>query len=302
MVMAGKAQSEILGTVILTGVLIVVVTITFMWGQPLIQKNIDRTEVNTAIDKLEEISDAILYTASTGSNNVVRLDLTSASFLVDELNNRIILETYSGVPIIASTEELPINYYELALMNENLAYNTTYTSSIDPQLSGYELNTRHTNTTINSEFYNVTVHQNTTSLEWNLACIWKDNAINQASDCAKTGGIIEKEGNNYEIINILTSGEAAYMNGALIENIGVLGSEPSGIISAKSIKVGDRQKITFYLTYRAMMSPTGELYKIIINCASGCSATSSEKTLIVSRTNTLREENITTTYVLLGVQ
>jgi hypothetical protein len=113
--MKGKAQTGVLGVVVLTRILLAIVSVTYLWGQPLIQKNVDRAQVNLVLEKLDELNDAILYTASTGSNSIIDLDLTNSVFLIDYDNNRAIYETYSTVPIIASIEEVPINYYELAV-------------------------------------------------------------------------------------------------------------------------------------------------------------------------------------------
>jgi hypothetical protein len=297
----GKAQSEILGTIVLTGILLVIVAVTFLWGTPIIQKNIDKGSMNLIIQKIGEINSAITYTASTGSNSVVELDLRTSSLLVDTENNRLIIEATSSVPIIASIDEMPINYYELATTRENVAHDTTNLISTDPSITGYNLDTHHANTTISSTFYNVSVYENTTSSNWELVCIWT-STLTENSDCAYIGETIVKEGNEYELVSILSSGTAAYFNGATIENAGVLGSEPSGIISAKSLRVGDKEKITFYLTYRKMIAPTADEYKLLIDCTMGCSASGSTKTLVISRTNTVREANATTTYINIGVQ
>ncbi|VVB74533.1 Uncharacterised protein [Candidatus Tiddalikarchaeum anstoanum] len=296
-----KSQSEVLGTVVLTGILLLVVSITFLWGQPLIQKNIDKGQINTIMEKLNEINDAVISTASTGSNNIVELDLTTSAILLDELNNKIIMTTTSSVPVIASNTELPINYYELATTRENIAYNTTTLTTTDPGITGYNTQTHHANTTINTTIYNISVYQNTTSNNWELTCIWK-NTLNNNNDCAKTGENILKENNAYELISILTGGDAAYFSGPIIENLGVLGSEPAGIISAESIRVGNKEDITFYITYRGMTAPTGEEHKILISCTSGCSASGTTKKLTTTRTNIIRESNITTTYINIGVE
>ncbi|MBN1923566.1 MAG: hypothetical protein JW791_02285 [Nanoarchaeota archaeon] len=300
--MVRVAQTGILGIVILTAILLVIVSVTFLWGQPLIQKNVDRANINLIMDKMDEINDAVLYTASTGSNSIVDLDLSASSFVVDTDNNRVVYETYSTVPIIASTQEVPVNYYELAEERETITYNTSSTYNVDPQVTGYELITHHGNTTIDSVFYNVTVHENTGTNEWELVCFWKDYTIKEAADCAMIGEAVTKQGVSIDVIGIITAGEGVYALGDYVENFGVLGSEPSGIISAQSLSLRDKEKVTFYLTYRTMISSYDEEYKIIIDCADNCVASNVDKKLLISRTNVVMSSDQVTTYINLEVQ
>lgn len=298
-----SAQTGVLGMVVLTGIVIVIISITFMWGQPLIQKNVDKAQINMVMEKLDEINDAIIYTASTGSNNIVSLDLTNSAFLIDESSNRIMYQTYSSVPIISGTEEVPINYYELATIRESLTYNTTDTSNSDPIVTGYETITHHkSNITIGGVLYNATIHENSSNNEWDLLCLWKDYSITESTDCARSGETITQEDIVHDIISILSSGEAAYANGDIIENQGILGNEPSGIISAESVSLIDTEKITFYLTYRGMLSPINKEHKIILSCSNNCVSSNTEKDLIISRTNIVQSSNSTITYISLEVQ
>lgn len=297
-----KCQTGILGVVILTGIVLAIISVTYVWGQPLIQKNVDRAQVNQALEKIEEINDAILYTSSTGSNSIVNLDLTKSTFLVDADNNRVVIETTSTVPIVASVEEVPINYYELAEKRESITYNTTNTINTDPIISGYEVTTHHANTTIQEVNYNVSIHENTSTNEWDLLCIWKDYTINKNNDCAGAQEALEKEGVTIDVLSILASGEAAYALGGMEENKGILGSEPSGIVSAESINLGDSEKITFYLTYRSMLSSEDEEYKVILNCNQDCVASNTDKKLVISRENVIITTSEVNTIINLEVQ
>jgi len=298
----GKAQTSILGVVIITGIVLALVSVTYIWGQPLIQKNVDRAHTNLVMDKMDEIDDAILYTSSTGSNSVVDLDLSTSTFVIDAPNNRIIYQTYSTVPIIASVTEVPINYYELATERESKTYNATWTTANNPALSGYETTTHHTNTTIGDVFYNVTIYQNSTSSAWELVCFWKAGAITKLLDCAEENQAVTKESTTIDMIGIETDGTGAYTLGAVVENKGVLGSEPSGIVSAKSVTLADKEKITFYLTYRAMISADNEEYSIILQCADNCVASNNNKKLVISRVNVLMTSTEVNTYIKLEVQ
>jgi hypothetical protein len=206
------------------------------------------------------------------------------------------------VPIIASVEEVPINYYELANVRQATTYNTTNTVDTDPLITGYEQTTHHANTTIETVFYNVSIHENSGTSEWDLFCIWKDYTINKPDDCAGENQAITKEGVTIDVLSIITDGTGAYTLGALVENQGVLGSEPSGIISAESINLGDAEKITFYLTYRTMLSTQDEEYKIILECPANCVASNVDKKLIISRNNVIIGTNQVTTTVKLEVQ
>ncbi len=296
-----RAQTGIMGVVVLTGIVLAIISVAYLWGKPLIQKSIDKAKVNIVEQKLYEIDDAIKYTASTGSNSVVDLNIAGGTFSVDEYNNRIVYTITSSVPVASTSSEVPINFYELAETKESITYNTSSTVSTDPALSGYNSITHHTNTTIDGTFYNVSIYQNNSSNEWELLCIWRDS-ITQSDDCGEEGDTITIGDNDYEIVTIDSNGESAFVLGPYVENTGVYGSEPSGIISARALGLGDRQKILFYLRYREMVDKNGKKHKIILQCNTNCLSTTDTSKLLITRDNIIVGEDTIYTYINLGVE
>ncbi len=296
-----KAQTGVMGMVILTGIVLVIISVAYLWGKPLVQKNIDKAKLNIVEQKLYEIDDAIKYTASTGSNSVVDLNIGGATFSVDEYNNRIVYTITSSVPVASTSSEVPINFYELAETKESITYNTSSTVTSDPLLSGYNSITHHTNTTIDGTFYNVSIYQNTSSSEWELLCIWRDSIV-QSDDCGEEGDTITIGDNGYEIVTINSTGESAFVFGPYIENVGVYGSEPSGIISARALGLGDRQKVLFYLRYREMVDKDGRVHKIVLQCRSNCLSTTDTNKLLITRDNIIVDGDKVYTYINLGVE
>jgi len=299
--MRNKAQVGVLSVVLLTGIVLSIVSVTYLWGQPLIEKNVDKSHINAVLEKLDEIDDAIQYTINSGSNTVIDLDLSDTYFIIDSDNNRLIVETFSSVPMISSVEEVPINYYELSKIRESLSFNTTYTYTDNPLVSGYNSLVYHTNYSFSGVLYNVTIHQNTISDEWDLVCIWRDS-INSASDCAKRNEALVVEGVTLDIVTIITDGTRFFALGDYIENDGVLGSEPTGIISGKSASLADKEQITFYLTYRSMISASQDKYVIVVSCSNNCATSDNNKQLVISRDNVVRNSDSITTYVKLEIQ
>ncbi len=295
-----KAQGGVVGTVILTTIVLLVISTTYLWGRPIIQKNIDQARMSTVLQNMKDLDNAIKYTASTGSNTVLEINLDNSALIINEEDNYVMYETKTTIPLVASTEQVPLNYYELARKRRSITYNTTWTTNTDPQLTGYEQITHHTNTTINNTFYNVSVHENSTSTYYDLLCIWMNNIVKE-SDCAKEGGAIFKENTPHDVMSILADGTAAYALGEEIENKGVLGSEPSGIISGRTISAGEEQTVEIYLTYRTLISEDNQEYKTILTCTD-CAAGGGDTIIRITRENIIRTPNGVNTIIKIGME
>jgi hypothetical protein len=294
-----KAQVSILGVVILIGIVMALVSVTYIWAGPLITKNIDKANVNSVISFMNNLNEDILYVASTGSSRVISANIGQASFIINPDNNQIIVEMSSTVPMINSVTESPINFYELATKRENF---NTNASMLDDSISlpGYEPISYYSNLTLGNVNYNISLFSFSEN-NFTLLCIW-NNSLNQANDCGQAGQSISKEGTAYEVVYINQSGNNSLFIGGLIENEGVFGLEPSGILSGKGFNSNGKEYITLFLTYRALISDENVKFKIFIDCSNSCAFSNEKKNFVISRTNIIRGSGFVNTNITIEVE
>lgn len=294
-----KGQVSILGVVILTGIVMGLVSATYIWAGPLITKNLDKANVNSVINFMNNLNEDILYVASTGSSRVINANLGESSFVIDSVNNQIIVELSSTVPMINSVTEAPINFHELATKRENFNINA---SMIDESqsLSGYESTSHYTNISLDGNNYNISLFNSSITNNFELLCIW-NGTINQIDDCANVSQSISKEGTVYEVVYINNTGANALFIGGLIENKGVFGLEPSGILSGKGFNSNEKEYITLFLTYRSLVSDDNVDFKIFLDCSNNCAFSNERKSFVISRTNIIRGSGYVNTYINIEV-
>jgi hypothetical protein len=294
-----KGQVSILGVVILTGIVMGLVSATYVWAGPLITKNLDKTNVNNVLTFMNNLNEDILYVASTGSSRVINTNLGESSFIIDAVSNQIVVELSSTVPMINSVTETPINFHELATKRENFNINSSMTDLITT-LPGYETTSYYTNQTLEGINYNISIFNSSSTNNFELLCIW-NGTINQLDDCANVTQSIFKEGTVYEVIYLNSSGTNALFIGGLIENNGIFGLEPSGIVSGKGFTSNDKEYITLYLTYRTLISDENVDFKIFIDCSNNCAFSNEKKSFVISRTNIVRGSGYVNTYINIEV-
>lgn len=296
-----QAQSTILGVVILTGLILSVVSISYLWGQPLVEKSMDKNNVNLLIDNLKEINDLIIYTVNSGSNTISKLNLNGDSFLIDEINNRLVIKTEATIPVINTIKEVPINTYELPRVRESLTFNMTGNELVTlTPLTGYYADVKLINRTFGNRVYNISLHNNTETDLYDKICIWQ-NVLTE-SDCVQVGETIRIELVTYEIMGILDSGELAFAYGKYIENQGIKGIDVSGIISSRGIDLVNKEDISLYLTYRTLVDSDGRRYKIVLNCFNNCQVSNVNKELVISLDSVSANATDVISYVTLRTQ
>lgn len=291
-----KSQSGILSVVLLTGIILALVGAAYIWAGPLLSKNVDMANIDSIIDFLNNLNSEILYAARTGGNRVLSANMEQASLIINPLGNQIIIEASSAVPMVNSVEEIPLNFYELSQKNEDININASKTHGAS--ISGYDSSANYDEILINELQYNASLLKNSSSAEFDLLCLWKDEL--SIDDCATEYEVIQKEGVSHEIIYINESGSNAFFLGGLAENKGVFGSEPSGIISAKGFNIGNREHMTFYLTYRGLINDEDVDFKIIIECSNNCVISGEQKSVSITRKNVLRQQG--KVYTTIGIE
>ncbi|MDD4353522.1 MAG: hypothetical protein PHN56_03630 [Candidatus Nanoarchaeia archaeon] len=294
-----KGQVSILGVVILTGIVMGLVSVTYVWAGPLITKNIDKANVNSVISFMNNLNEDILYVASTGSSRVISASLGEASFIIDAENNQVIIEMSSSVPMINSVTESPINFHELATKRENFDTNASLIDSTT-QLSGYDSTSYYSIVALAEGNYNASLFKNSTSSNFDLLCIW-NSSITKLTDCANVGQTISVQGTTYEVVYINSTGSNALFIGGLVENKGIFGLEPSGILSGKGFNSNNKEYITLYLKYRGLVSDDNVDFKIFIDCSNNCAFSNENKNFVISRTNIVRGSGYVYTYINIEV-
>jgi len=295
-----KAQSAIISTVLLSGVILAIVTATYVWGQPLVQKTTDKIKIDSIVNDLTTIKNRIEHTQQTGSPSEVTLNIQNANYQISQDENGVIVKTTTLIPVITSYVYIPMDYTELAYETRLTDISTTLTGSTATKPTGYVngdiIHTGEVNLSSNS--YHVSVYNTSDgNTIYDQICIHSGEDIIPSTDCAKELGFINKNGIDYSVSWIDDNGIEAILSGDQKENIGILGTDPSGVISGKSQPVSRTQQVTIKLSYRGLQDANDRVYKTFIECETGCRASEGIKTLKIERTKVDRTSNSTNYYL-----
>ncbi|MBD3311929.1 hypothetical protein GF352_00515 [archaeon] len=293
-----RGQSAIISTVLLSGIILAIVSATFIWGQPLVQKTTDKVKIDTIVDDLTLIKDNIEHTQQTGSPSVVNLNIQDATYHIMPDENGIVVRTTTLIPVITSYTYIPISYTELAYETELTDVDTSQTITGVSTPPGYDGGDIHFgNVTLEGTLYNVTVYV-TDNTVYDHVCIYQGSDISDLNtECAEELGSINKAGTDFTISWVNSDGNEVIISGGEKENIGILGSDPAGIIAGKSQPVSNQQQVSLKLAYRSLKDANNRNYKTFIECSVGCRATTGVHRLRIERTRVERTSNNTYYYV-----
>ncbi|MFA5405801.1 MAG: hypothetical protein WC307_00380 [Candidatus Nanoarchaeia archaeon] len=294
-----RGQSAIISTILLSGIILSIVTATYIWGQPLIQKTTDKIKIDKIIDDLTIIYERLDHTQQTGSPSEVTLNVQEATYQISQEDNAILVKATTLIPVITSFSYVPISYTELAYETMLTDVNTSRTiTDLVNTPTGYDEGTIHFgNVTLNGTVYNITVY-NTSNTIFDHVCLYQGiDVTNTTTECAEELSSIKKGLIDYTVSWIDDTGIEVILSGGEEENIGVLGTDPAGIISGKSQPVSNEQHVTIKLSYRGLRDSTGRTYKTYIECSQGCRTGTGITTLRIERTRVERTTNSTNYYV-----
>jgi len=124
--MSHKAQAEVITIVLITGIVIGLVGVAYMWGMPLIQKRTSVTEFLSAEDFASKLSDKMVEIASSGfgeatlaiPKGIIRIKEFNESGLLNPDYNSVILEVPVSHPLAMSSS--------VVLRTNVLGENATY--------------------------------------------------------------------------------------------------------------------------------------------------------------------------------
>jgi hypothetical protein len=275
-----KSQMSVVGTILISGIVISIIIITYIWGRPLVQKSVDKARIDTILKRLEEIDSAITYVADTGGSRSIRFSLGEEAIRISPDDNSISFETSTVIPIIASLEWLPLNYHELPFKRDVLYSNTSGTAPVGCPWGGIP---RNGSITIEGVEFNVTACNETT--EYNYACIGHELSLITGSDCGRLNDDIYISEIDYTItvLKVNETGSEVFFLGEIVENVGILGMDPYGIIVGKTDVIAEVQRVTMKVKYRSLKDALGNLYSIVIQCDVDCFARGGTRTLHISR-------------------
>jgi len=294
-----RGQSAIISTVLISGIILSIVTATYIWGQPLVQKTTDKVKIDSITSDLELIKENIDHTQKTGSPTSVTLNIQDATYSISESDNAIYVKTTTLIPVVTSYTYVPISYTELAYETELTDINTSDTiTGLINLPEDYDGGVIHFgNVTLESQYYNITVY-NTSNTVYDHVCIYQGVDVSDTeTDCSEELGTINKNGVEFTVSWIDDDGTEVILSGGEKENFGVLGSDPGGIISGKSQPVSQQQQVSIRLSYRGLKDATGRTYKTYVTCETGCRATDGIHKMRIERSRVERTTDTTNYYV-----
>ncbi len=102
-----KAQSTVISTVLITGILITLVGVTYYWGVPLIEKQSLKTKFDSAISFMKDLDSAIIEVANAGGSRELNIPIGTLKISSDEGgSNNAVLEFLTSQPLIEPGNEV----------------------------------------------------------------------------------------------------------------------------------------------------------------------------------------------------
>ena len=304
-----RAQQTVLGAILVTGIVIVLVFLAFVWGRPLIQKNLDMTKILTMIDTTEEIDTTIRFVAETGTSKTVdvNLDKVALRIIPDEVmkgRNDLQFEVGTFMPIVSYVMWVPLNTNDLPYINEKFAGNLQESSAQVACVEG-ETGVKSLGMTIYEKRYELHVFDTPNYNCPNDKYVCFQGPIETApslsceDSCACEGDYVFKDGHYFKIEYV--GDNYIEIGGDIQENVGVIGVDKSGIIIGKAVKSGDQNLNMIRLVYRGLEDQlTKEVYRVNLQCSGTCAVGSGEYTLRFILISRERKPQLVESYV--GVQ
>lgn len=296
-----KGQSQLLGSVLITSIILALAGSAFLWGRPLIQKSTDKATVDNLLLQLKSLDSAIQEVAATGSSKTVSLTLKDGDQI--SLSDQVVVETTITVPVVTSSEFAPLNSYDLPEREKLIKIVTNKTvnvagTGLDLGEEGFAVKNSN-DELIESGFFDVYVYKTVDCSDYCFVCIVNHTNTPTNSECAKEGGSLVVDGVDYNVAQVSSDGDNVFILGGVEENKGVLGVDVSGIISAKSKLLGSSKGLltTLRLSYRGLVDSGGVTHRIKLVCNSGCFASSKNVKVRVARSNVIRTSNSIDTYI-----
>lgn len=299
-----KAQTPVVGIVIITGIMIALVSAILVWGRPLIDKVLDRTHFGAVMDKMEEIDKAIKYVAQTESSQKIELYIKDNEYMQINSDGEILFKSTTRIPVIGSKTWVPLNDYELPKQREIITSNTTatYCSSCDFGITGVEENdvVKYGNITIEGSWYELPVFKLSGTTTYGKVCM--NNTEVSDGDCGVVNDYITKEGIMHKVLFINKSGTEVILQGAEKDVIGLLGKDEPGILVGKSLASENFFEINMKLVYRSLIDSTGREYKYIISCPSNCMIRKGSRVLKISFDKISKKVDRTDIYIKTSLE
>lgn len=107
--MSYKGQSQLVGAVLIIGILLGAVTAAYTGFMPLIRKNRDTNKLDRAYDTMESINSVIQTVAQQGGKRDISLDLSGASLVIKPETNSIEYQTTTKSPYVTTVGWVPMN-------------------------------------------------------------------------------------------------------------------------------------------------------------------------------------------------
>ena len=301
-----KGQSQILGAVLITAIVLLVSGSAFIWGKPLIDKSTDKSKIDGLVLKMAEIDSSIKQAASTGSSKNIRLRLGESDEISLTKEGELKLTTYTKVPVISTRELAPLNSYELSTKKDLIGVETSNT--VNPvtydQLASYTFNSsfsvKNASVILDGNYYNVLSYVTSSKGDYDFICITNVTSSKpKNNECAFEFQVINIGEVSYTIQSVDPFGEFVYFTGRNVENVGVITRDVPGVIAGKSRVIGSNEGLltTLSLDYRGLQDDSGIVHRIILQCSGTCLSTKPDSIVKLYRADVARTGDSIDTYI-----
>lgn len=103
-----KAQTQIISAILITGIVLGVVSVSYLWGVPLIQKSQTNTQITIAENLMTNIQKAIDDVVQTGTQKSILVNLDGKLEVSEDQNSIFYTITTKGLGIMAG-DWIPLN-------------------------------------------------------------------------------------------------------------------------------------------------------------------------------------------------
>ncbi len=225
---------------------------------------------------MTEIDSAIRYVGNSKSSMTIKIGLNAGENL-RIYNGTVQWDTSTRVPVIAVNYWVPLSGTQMPTKKNLTSVNTSSDCTTCPTRTGFQ-NPKNGTAVFEGVEYQISVYNSTAQGTYTSLCMNSTDMIVD-SDCATQFNTITKASVEYIIGSIQTDGTSAVILGKDIENTGVVGRDPAGVVIGKSIPSGDFQKVLIKLKYRALKDSFGKEISYVLQCDSNCETGQGDHTL-----------------------
>ncbi len=247
-----RGQTEVVGSIILIGIVLAAIAMAYLWGLPIFTKSGDVTLISYIQDVFDRLGTEISDVAMEGGQRSVELRIEKGQISLEEDEvGEYILSFVTSTPVsFFPADGAPINDWTLPYQDRIDELNFTVQ---------YNATTRAANKTVDGTAY--TFYAYDVGGEGTYDCVFRVNqGQGPGGDCITVGGAITP---SFRLDYLDPDGEFATLLDGMTTSVGIIGQDKPGVVVGKAERVGSRFKTTIFLKMREIFDPSkSELMKI----------------------------------------